>query len=428
MLFEKSSGCVLHRDPNSGKCKVLLLGKWRQTVRQEDIPLDYVKVSDHLDMLGVVLKATVTQTRMVNGDEIVRKVKSKVGSWQGGRFMPLSQRPCSVNCYVFSMVYFRCNSIDLRVKDFNSITSSVKSWLYKDQFEKPEDIILYRPIELGGLGLDHLKSKANARLITSFLETAINPNFLHSLYHETIYRYHILEETSIGNPGLPSYLSLEIFDFIKSVYNEKRFNVSTMTSKQWYRELLDKTVLKELTDEGVFTLRKCRAELKNPGNDWGTSWYLARLKGLESDQISFLWRMLHDLLPTQSRISRILRLGDPVCKLCNVQEDDLPHLFDCRFTSTVCQALLKTVRTRCSDVSAKNILLLSLKLERSQEFSTIWFLSSIFIHVWEKRISKKPATIMETRAMLEAKVNLLRKSRRFQNEVISIENMLMDFH
>ena len=44
-LFEKSSGCLLHRDPNSGKCKVLLLGKWRQTIKQEDIPLDYIKLS-----------------------------------------------------------------------------------------------------------------------------------------------------------------------------------------------------------------------------------------------------------------------------------------------------------------------------------------------------------------------------------------------
>ena len=36
-LFELSSGCVLHCDPLVGKCKVLPLGRWRNTLQQEDI-------------------------------------------------------------------------------------------------------------------------------------------------------------------------------------------------------------------------------------------------------------------------------------------------------------------------------------------------------------------------------------------------------
>ena len=27
-LFEKSSGCKLHRDPAAGKCKFMVLGRW----------------------------------------------------------------------------------------------------------------------------------------------------------------------------------------------------------------------------------------------------------------------------------------------------------------------------------------------------------------------------------------------------------------
>ena len=36
-LFERNSGCMLHRDPATGKCKVLPLGRWRNTLQQEDI-------------------------------------------------------------------------------------------------------------------------------------------------------------------------------------------------------------------------------------------------------------------------------------------------------------------------------------------------------------------------------------------------------
>ena len=90
LLFEKACGCILHHDPASGKCKVLLLGRWRGTVQQEDIPVNYVMISDHLDMVGVELRATNTRTRMVNGDELVQRLKNKVGPWQSGKFMPIS--------------------------------------------------------------------------------------------------------------------------------------------------------------------------------------------------------------------------------------------------------------------------------------------------------------------------------------------------
>ena len=51
-LFEKSSDCKLHRDPASNKCKFLPLGRWRGVLTQEDIPVHFFTLSDHLDMLG----------------------------------------------------------------------------------------------------------------------------------------------------------------------------------------------------------------------------------------------------------------------------------------------------------------------------------------------------------------------------------------
>ena len=78
------------------------------------------------------------------------------------------------------------------VKDISAITSKIKAWLFMDQFEKPEDLVVYRPASSGGLGLDHVKFKAKSRLITSFLETSINPKYNHSLYHEALLKYYVL--------------------------------------------------------------------------------------------------------------------------------------------------------------------------------------------------------------------------------------------
>ena len=53
-LFENASGCRLHRDPTTKKCKFLPLAKWRGSLKQEDIPCSYMTLSDHLEMIGVV--------------------------------------------------------------------------------------------------------------------------------------------------------------------------------------------------------------------------------------------------------------------------------------------------------------------------------------------------------------------------------------
>ena len=81
-LFEKSSGCKLHRDPAAGKCKFLALGRWRGVLTQEDLPCNFFSLSDHLDMLGVTLTATYISTRKINGDNLQERLKGQIGAWR----------------------------------------------------------------------------------------------------------------------------------------------------------------------------------------------------------------------------------------------------------------------------------------------------------------------------------------------------------
>ena len=64
-------------------------------------------LADHLDMVGVTLKATWTQTRKVNGDEIQQRVDNTVKPWKAGKFMPITQRSWSLNSFALSKVWFR---------------------------------------------------------------------------------------------------------------------------------------------------------------------------------------------------------------------------------------------------------------------------------------------------------------------------------
>ena len=175
-IFELSSGCKMHRSKESEKCKFLPLGSWRKTLKQSDIPFDFFTLSDHLDFLGVTLKASCAATRTVNGDTLQERVRKTVGPWRGGRFMALNLRPHSVNCFALSKLQYRFNVIDPRVSDIKYYLSQSKSFLYADLLEKPEELILYRDVGDGGLGLYHIPSRAAAALASTFLQTALNPN------------------------------------------------------------------------------------------------------------------------------------------------------------------------------------------------------------------------------------------------------------
>ena len=177
-----------------------------------------MRLSDHLDMVGVELWATWSQSRKANGDIVQKRVSTTINAWKAGKFMPLVLRPWSINCYALSKVWFKCGSVNLRAVDISALNSSLKSWLYADLLEKPSEAVMCRPSTHGGLGVVGIRFKSLALLIRTFLETVAIPTFRHSLLHSALYRYHILDDYSIPNPGFPSYYPLEFFQTIKKVH------------------------------------------------------------------------------------------------------------------------------------------------------------------------------------------------------------------
>ena len=134
--------------------------------------------------------------------ETLSNLENTIGPWKADKFMPFNMQSWSVNQYCLSKVFFRTHSVDLRVMDVNKITSSVKSWMYADQLLKPEELVMYRPAIQGGLGVLHVKLKAMAGLIKTFLETAGHEKFRTSQYHSMLYRYHVVGDTSGPDPGM----------------------------------------------------------------------------------------------------------------------------------------------------------------------------------------------------------------------------------
>ena len=128
--------------------------------------------------------------------------------------MPLIMRPYSLNSYALPKLWHRCNTINLRTGDINSTTKQVKSWLYADLLEKPEELALYRHPVDGGLGLHHTQCRALAFQIDCFLETACKPEFVINQYHQALLPVHVYEEDHQG-PEIPPYFRGDFFLAIK---------------------------------------------------------------------------------------------------------------------------------------------------------------------------------------------------------------------
>ena len=428
-LFENASGCKLHRDPASKKCKFLPLARWRGTLQQEDIPCPYMTISDHLEMLGVELKATWSQTRKANGDICQARVGDTIRQWKSGKFMHMNMRSWSLNQYCLPKIWFRTHSVDLRVQDVTKITSLIKSWLYQDQFLKPEELVMYRPPSVGGLGIHNVLLKAQAGLIKTFLETATNSKFRRSLFHTILFRYHILGDTSIPNPGFPPFYSADFFSKIRQVHEETPLNVATMSEGQWYQLLLEDNCTMEEGDGDQRKLIMCRVERSNPEVDWERSWRLARMPGLGPENVSFLFKLVHQILPTQERVARTSARASPACPMrgCEHVCEDLAHaIVLCEGNDGVGHRMMSCVREFAPRVGIESALRMDFDVEDDIELPLVWLIATVSLEIWKLRVDKSRVQLYDVRSQLEAKINLLRETR-FTSSTILLDQFVANY-
>ena len=350
----------------------------------------------------------------MNGDQLQEKIKNTVGPWKAGRFMPLTLRPYSANNYALSKVWFKCSSVNIRSQDADSIHSQVKSWLYQDCLEKPNELVLYRDSMSGGLGLFHVKIRSLALLIRSFLETAANPKFRHSLLHEILFRYHVIGEDSLPDPGFLPYYDQDFFSTIRHYHESCPMNISTMSTKQWYKILLEDRILMNPAAPGTpLALLPVRVETLQPDLDWPAVWLMSRTKGLSSKQVSFLFKLLHQLLPTQERLQRIT--NDPgLCKLCHATSEDLSHaLLSCPFSRDAGEKLLSYVHLSVPGLQPLGMLSLAfgVELEAVDKLATLAIIATGLEYIWQARAEKKVVSQFRMRSEVEAAISILRKTR-----------------
>ena len=158
-------------------------------------------------------------------------------------------------------------------------------------------------------------------------------------------------------------------------------------------------------------VKSCRVELNFPENDWGNTWPLVRTKGLESNCVTFVWRMIHDILPTRERVHHLHmpNINSPDCNNCNTPESVQHYLALCPESNTVFLWLLKSLQKLCQDITREKIFFLD--FPHLNEFPLVWLTAHVLEKIWSIRQMGKRVHLFQVRAEIESRINLLRKSR-----------------
>ena len=249
-------------------------------------------------------------------------------------------------------------------------------------------MVLFRQVELGGLGLYNVKLRAMALLIHTFLVQAVSPLFPTNYYLNSLYKWHVLEERTIPDPGRPPYYSEAFFSIIKDVHLNTPLNVIWITVKQWYQLLLERGTTHTCDDpDSPPVLIRSRLEESNPNTDFSHSYRLSRLFGLAPEQKSFLFKLIQNLLPTKERLNRSGKAPSPSCIFCDAQQDTLEHLLTCPHSREVTTPLLNCLASQVDNLTPQDIIHLNIHTPESWELPAVWLLSTCVIFVWEERIT-----------------------------------------
>lgn len=271
--------------------------------------------------------------------------------------------------------------------------------------------------------MHNVRMKAQASLIRTFLETAVNSNFQNNLLHTILYRVHVLGEHLLEDPpSLPPYFSVSFFSTIRKVKENTPLNISTMTTAQWYRVLVEDNITMQEKEDKTRDFIPSRAELASTNTDWPNTWRRARLKGLGTQASTFLWKLLHRILPSEDRLSRILPNNTSYCKICpTAVHADLVHcFFQCISTRVVGGLLLSAVKSHDPVATPSRLLRLEFETEDSMEMPLVWLISQTLLYMWGVRADGKIVDQFQTRATLESRIALLRETR-FVNETTLVK-------
>ena len=156
------------------------------------------------------------------------------------------------------------------------------------------------------------------------------------------------------------------------------------------------------------------------------------MSGLSSESMTFLFRMLHQILPCRDRLARIFpRVEANTCKICDSGDSDtlLHSLAACPSSRDSFNWMMNGLGKYSDNLTPQKILLLDIEPSLTavplphHQLSLIWFTAEVLRRIFGYRRDEKKCRLYEIRAELEAEVNLLRRSK-YADVAVILDTMM----
>ena len=158
---------------------------------------------------------------------------------------------------------------------------------------------------------------------------------------------------------------------------------------------------------------------------------MARLSGLGQENMTFLFKLLNQILPTQERVARTKSGTRSSCKMpgCHAEVENMEHsLIFCQSNDDVGLLLLELLRGITPALQPQSLLRLEFHVEPELELPVVFFISTVLNSLWILRQSGNRVQKYLVRSQMEAKINLLRETRHSATVVKLEEFTLSMFH
>ena len=269
--FEGVSGLKMHRDPKREKCQALPFGRHKLFQQWPN----WVTVKDVIKVVGVHFSNVEGNFETLNSKLVAQNFYNGLQQWQGTRGT-VFQKVYIVNTFLFSKLWYVAQAVQLDEKLVKTMLKKALDFIYGGENERPVRAVNFRSKEKGGLGLIHPIIKARALLIKSIqkdfiqLNCSINDNKVKALY-----------------------------GYSKDFKELFEANLSSSNVKTIYNKLIEKITFKN------GSLIPSRNEKRTEGIKWGLTWNnFQLLRGLDSEEKMFGWKVIQDMLPVGRRIHR----------------------------------------------------------------------------------------------------------------------------
>ena len=364
--FEIISGLKMHRDPTRQKCQALTFG----THRLYNQWPPWVTLTSVVKVLGVLYSNDPQQTlEQVNSEMVKESALHQLYGAYGMRGTVM-QKIYYVNTFILSKIWYVAQTIMLEVKMLKELDKKMRNFIHAGENERPVQALVYRPKDLGGLGLICPVTKSKAFLLKNMYKewTEISANNdndeeIYTLYGDFSDLHTVLEEETDCTSIKEIYLSL----------------------------------LKQKIRKGG-SLIPSRAEKKNPGIKYKTVWENVNLiKRVDPYLKYFAWGLGQDMIVVGARLHRANQR-----KQCQqeVEDEETGELSVCGAIETLQHALafcqssrikfeyLKSLAERFLEksVTEEQLIFLAINHRNKKKLKTmLWVVLKSLYLIWSQR-------------------------------------------